>query len=218
MSPKYPRTPHLPYSPGGTSDDRRISSVEAFLCTPVVLTEKLDGSNVCLEKEACFARSHATAPNHPSFDAFKAFHASVKGQIGDGIQVFGEWVYAKHSISYSDLSAYFLTFGVRDLNKGLWASWEEVELWSETLGVPTVPVLAREPWLNREHKIRDLVETHSEMPSRLGGGPREGIVLRVAGEFKDEQFSTSVAKWVRKDHVQSDEHWKNQQIVRNALR
>jgi len=40
----------------------------------------------------------------------------------------------------------------------------------------------------------------------------------VAGEFKDEQFSTSVAKWVRKDHVQSDEHWKNQQIVRNALR
>lgn len=216
MSPKYPRTAHLPYSPGGTSDDRRIESVEGFLCTPLVLTEKMDGSNVCLESESVFARSHASAPNHPSFDALKALHATIKGRIGTGIQVFGEWCYAKHSISYEALPSYLLVFGVRDLSRGMWASWAEVEMWAEELGVPTVPVLAQEPWLNREWKIQNLIEMHATMPSRCGG-PREGVVLRKAGEFSDADFATSVVKWVRSGHVQTDDHWKNQAIVRNTI-
>lgn len=216
MSPKYPRTAHLPYSPGGTSDDRRIESVEGFLCTSIVLTEKMDGSNVCLEREACFARSHASAPNHPSFDAFKAMHAVVRSRIGEGIQIFGEWLYAKHSIAYDQLPSYLMVFGVRDIVKGTWASWAEVEMWADELGAPTVPVLAKEEWLNREWKLQQLVESLASMPSRCGGS-REGIVVRKAGEFSDADFATSVAKWVRKDHVQTEDHWKNQAIVRNIV-
>ena len=216
MSPKYPRTPHLPYSPGGTSDDRRIESVEGFLCTSIVLTEKMDGSNVCLEREACFARSHASAPNHPSFDAFKAMHAVVRSRIGEGIQVFGEWLYARHSIAYDQLPSYLMVFGVRDIAKGTWASWAEVEMWADELGAPTAPVLAKEEWLNRPWKLQQLIETLARLPSRCGGS-REGIVVRRAVGFSDSEFSTSVTKWVRKDHVQTDEHWKNQEIIRNGI-
>lgn len=216
MSPKYPRTPHLPWSPGGTSDDRRIESVEAFLCADIVLTEKMDGSNVCLETDACYARTHASQPQHVSFDAFKALHATVKSRISEGTQVFGEWLYAKHSIVYGALPSYLMVFGVRDLKTAQWASWEEVELWAEELGVATTPVLAKESWLNREWKIERLVDTHSRMPSRCGG-VREGVVLRVAKSFADSAFDTSVAKWVRMDHVQTETHWKNQSIIRNLL-
>jgi hypothetical protein len=36
---------------------------------------------------------------------------------------------------------------------------------------------------------------------------REGIVARVAGMFHNDDFSTNVLKWVRKDHVTTTEHW-----------
>lgn len=215
-SPKYPRTPHLPFSPGGTSDDRRIASAEKFLFTDLVLTEKMDGSNVCLETRACFARTHAVKPGHESFSAFKALHATVQSLIPEGTQVFGEWLYAKHSIAYDALPSYLMVFGVRDLVTKQWASWRAVEWWAEKLGVSTTPVLAKENWLNREWKIRELVESHVRLPSRCGG-LREGAVLRSAGPFADDAFETSVAKWVRAEHVQTDTHWKNAPIVRNKL-
>jgi hypothetical protein len=78
---KYPRTPHLPWSPGGTADDKMLRQVDPLLYQPLIATEKADGSNVCLEHEGCFARSHGAKPNHPSFDQLKALHASVKHLI-----------------------------------------------------------------------------------------------------------------------------------------
>ncbi len=214
-SPKYPRTPHLPWSPGSTSDDRRIESVEPLLCVDIVVTEKLDGSNVCLEAGGCYARSHASAPNHSSFDAFKAFHATIKSLLPENLQIFGEWLYARHSIGYKALPNYFMVFGVRDLNTMKWSSWTEIEMWAEELSVSTVPVLTKEH-LNREWKLRDLTESLARLPSRCGG-EREGVVVRKAGEFSDGDFGVSVAKFVRANHVQTSDHWKNQEIVRNEL-
>lgn len=207
---------HLPFSPGGTSDDKRLVGVEHFLGQNLIVTEKMDGSNTCLEAGGCYARSHGAAPNHPSFDAFKAFHATVKSKIPENFQIFGEWCFAKHSILYSALPTYFQVFGVRDLRTWRWGSWAEVEMWAEEIGCVTVPVLGRESGLNRPWKIRDLVEMHAAMPSRCGG-EREGVVIRIAEDFHDDAFGLSVAKWVRAGHVQTDEHWKNQAITRNVI-
>lgn len=215
MSPKYPRTPHLPWSPGGTSDDRRLTDVSSLIGMSLVVTEKMDGSNVCLEAGVCFARSHAASPRHPSFDAFKAFHAGVGHLLPEGLQVFGEWLYAKHSISYEALPGYFLAFGVRDLRTMTWGSWEEVAMWAAELGVSTAPVLA-EVTLTREDALKSLTDKLSAAPSACGG-QREGVVVRKAASFADEAFGTSVAKWVRKNHIQSEEHWKTQAIVKNGL-
>jgi len=38
-------------------------------------------------------------------------------------------------------------------------------------------------------------------------GNREGIVVRNAGEFSNEDFGSNVMKWVRKGHVTTDTHW-----------
>ena len=55
-SEKYPRMAHLPWSPGGTRDDRRLTSVEPLLCRPLIVSEKLDGSNACFSRDSLFAR------------------------------------------------------------------------------------------------------------------------------------------------------------------
>ena len=55
-------------------------------------------------------------------------------------------------------------------------------------------------------ELKTLTESRVSQPSALGG-KREGIVVRNADMFHNEDFSTNVMKWVRKGHVTTDEHW-----------
>lgn len=215
-SPKYPRTHHFEWSPGQSNDDKVLKDISGLLNTRIVVTEKMDGSNVCMETRSCFARTHSGPPDHPSFDAFKQLHSMCRFKIPEGLQIFGEWCYALHSIAYDALPGYFLMFGARDLRDNKWLSWEEVELWAQELGVHTVPVLSVTEVPN-ELALRDLTESLCSKPS-VYGLHREGVVVRIVGEFVNADFPKVVAKWVRSDHVQTDQHWKTQQIVRNKLK
>lgn len=220
MSDKYPRTPHLPWSPGGTNDDRRLSSVDHLLGRELVVTEKLDGSNLCMTQDAVYARSHAAAPRHPSFDAAKALHATIKDGIDPGLSVFGEWCFAVHSICYERVPAPpFFVFAVRDDVTGVWWGWEEVVLQAEILGLPVPPYVVR-GGLRLFVRAADLERFAGDvLPSHRGqsvfGGEMEGFVVRLSGPYDD--LATSTAKWVRADHVQTDEHWTAKAVERQPL-
>lgn len=214
-SPKYNRTLHLPWSPGATNDDKMAKDVTTLLRRKLIITEKVDGSNTSLEEDGCFARTHAGPPTHASFDNLKALHASVKNSIPPKYQLFGEWCYALHSIPYDKLPSYFLIFGVRELYENSWETWEMVKLWAKEIGVTTVPELWS-GFIKTEKELQQIVEDLARAPSRLGS-IREGIVVRVADSFLDEDFSKYVMKWVRPNHVQTSEHWKAQEIIRNQL-
>lgn len=226
-SPKYSRTFHFPFSPGATNDDKIATSMNSLIGVPIVITEKMDGSNTSLELEGCFARTHAGAPTHASFDLLKALHASIKYKISDDIQLFGEWCYAVHSIPYNELPGYFLLFNVAVYPKSrsndkshtdgrVWYSWDMVELWAEDIGVPTVPVLFK-GIVESEKELKDLVESLMIQPSACGG-IREGVVVRFAGSFKELEFPSHVMKCVRANHVQTSDHWKDQEIIKNKLK
>ena len=58
--------------------------------------------------------------------------------------------------------------------------------------------------LNKEQK--ELVEKFVNEPE-LYGVQREGVVIRLRNQFIGNDFSHYVCKWVRKDHVQTDDHW-----------
>lgn len=216
-SPKYNRTFHVPWSPGGTSDDKISKDISTLLNVPLVITEKVDGSNTSLEREGCFARTHAGPPTHESFDGLKALHSQVRYLIEPNDQIFGEWCYALHSIPYDKLPGYFLAFGMRTFanESGTWQSWEFVEEWAKEIGVATVPVL----WsgiVKKESELQELTEELAEQPSALGN-IREGVVIRIADTFQDADFSKFVMKWVRPNHVQTSDHWRSQDIVKNKL-
>ncbi len=210
MSAKYPRSFHLPWSPGGTSDDKRLSNVTALLGAPIVITEKLDGSNLTYTSENVFSRSHSGPPGHPSFALAKATHARIRHLISDGLSIFCEYCYAVHSLEYGGLPAYSFVFGVRDDRQDIWWDWEMVTQQAAELGLPTAPVLFRGS-VATERDLEALTTSLAAKPSAFGGH-REGVVTRVAGEFAGAEFGRSLGKWVRKDHVQTDEHWQHQAI------
>ncbi|WP_437597789.1 RNA ligase family protein [Sorangium sp. So ce590] len=210
MSAKYPRSFHLPWSPGGTSDDKRMADVSGLLGVEIVITEKCDGSNLTYTRKSVFSRSHSGPPSHPSFDLAKATHASIAHRLSDGMSLFCEYCYAVHSIEYEALPGYSLVFGVRDDALGLFWEWDMVVAQAKDLGLPTVPVLFR-GIVESERELEALTSGLAREPSAFGG-QREGVVVRVAGEFPDVMFQRSLAKWVRRGHVQTDEHWMHQEI------
>ena len=101
----------MPFSPGCQRDDKFIKTVSHLLNTDVVITEKLDGGNVCLESEDVFARSHEGPPSHPSFGELKALHSTLKYQIPQDVQVFGEWCLAIKSLEYTEVLPAYLVCG-----------------------------------------------------------------------------------------------------------
>ena len=195
MSLKYPRSMHLPFSPGATKDDKRMSDadLEYLLSDEVVITEKMDGSNVCMTNTDVFARSHGGAPAHKSFNTLKPLHARLKGSIPADISVFGEWCYAVHSIKYTILPSHLLIFGVRDDDLGIWWSWDDTRKFAEeTLGVPTVPVILRGVFPDKE-KFEKTITDLSNLSS-LYGPTREGVVVRHSGEIESATLGTAGQK------------------------
>lgn len=220
MSDKYPRTPHLPWSPGATSDDKMLSSVDHFLNVPLIITEKMDGSNLCMTSHNVFARSHNGPPTHVSFDLAKSLHSQVRRSIPNGISVFGEYVFAVHSIRYEQLPGYFLAFGVREDSTGLWWSWDMVCEMAKELNVPTVRVAYDSSYFGMFETAQQLeaqtkLEFLTANKGKWDNSVSEGVVVRLAGEYTD--FSKSVAKYVRANHVQTDQHWTKKEVERNKL-
>lgn len=200
---KYNRTYHLPFSPGTTSDDRISKSVDSLLGIDVVISEKLDGENCGMTNQGVYARSHATFTTSPWSKEVRQLHSILKHDLSEDVFLFGENMEGIHSIEYSDLTSYFYLFGVRDNFN--WISWDEVEEYSYILDVPTAPVLFRGV-INTYEELKKIVEDLVSQPSKLGG-KCEGIVIRNAASFHNDDFSKNVMKWVRKGHVQTSEHW-----------
>lgn len=135
------------------------------------------------------------------------------------IKYFGEWCYAKHSIEYTSLPGYFMLFAIRHITEqygNLWAPWEYVSEVARELEIPTVPVIWRGE-VNSAKDLEKLTLKLASMPS-MCGGVREGLVVRYEEQFNDDRFPEFVMKFVRKNHVQTTEHWKDQEIVKNGLK
>lgn len=200
---KYPRTYHLPKSPGATSDDKISNSVSSIIGIEVVITEKLDGSNASITKNGIYARSHIDYSRNPWDKEMWNIYHRIGNDIDDDVYLFGENMEGIHSIEYTNLKSYFYMFGVRDNN--IWIPWENVEEYSYLLDIPTVPVLFK-GIINTEKELYNLIDKFMKEPS-LVGGIKEGVVIRNSGLFHNDFFSENVMKWVRKGHVQTDEHW-----------
>jgi hypothetical protein len=222
---KYPRTFHFPFSPGATDDDLIADSFDRVLTEPIVMTEKLDGENSCLNEFGVFSRSHATPCRDPwtnhLWDRWELLKDKLKG-----LEFFGENLYAVHSIEYSGLESHFYIFAIREEDR--WYFWEEVEFYSQLVDIPTVPVLYKgsaaelkksdekhfEGDATPHDKLKDFILSLVAMPSqlcdpRIYNTPKEGLVVRTARSFTVSEFSENVFKWVRPHHVQNEEHWRN---------
>lgn len=197
---KYPRTPHLPQSLGMTSDDKMMSSAglkNLQEASDLVVTEKMDGGNITLTRDHFFARSLDSGTQLWDTQA-KAIWAALRFDIPKGWRVSAESLYAARSVRYTDLPGPILVFGMwNDSNEML--AWDDIEEWSNLLGLPTAPVIYRGG--DYAKAISAWAETHDRETS-------EGFVVRNATAFHYDNFGTNVAKYVRANHVQTSAGWR----------
>ena len=194
---KYPRTYHLPWSPGKTEDDRTLKDTAVFAGRRVIITRKMDGENFSGYTNYCHARS-VDGRSHYTRDWAKNFWMQRSYELPEGWRVCAENLYAVHSIRYAALPGYLLGFGIwNDRNQCL--GWDETVEWFTLLDMPTVPVLFDGIW--DEEAVKKL---YNEKTDR---DVHEGYVVRLADAFEYRDFKTSVAKFVRANHVATQKHW-----------
>jgi hypothetical protein len=216
---KYPRTYHLPTSPGLQNDDRRLPSLAPFLGKRVIVSEKIDGEGTTMTRIKTYPRS-PDGRYHPSRDWMKAHHARKAHDIPPGWRISGEYAYARHSVAYTHslgnaLPSYFLGFGAWDAQNIL-LGWDQTLEVFGMLDIAPVPILYDGPF--DEVVLKGIAAS-------LDPVRQDGFVVRVAEPIPYPsvisgagRFFEAVAKWVRKGHVQTDQHWLLGPVIPNELR
>ena len=202
---KYPRTKHLMWSKSISSDDKKLKSVKHFYGKEIVMTEKRDGENSNLMRDCIYARS-LDSNDHPSRHWLKGMWANMKFNIPDNWRICGENLYAKHSVGYDSLETYFEVFSIWN-EENVCLSIDDTLDWCELLGLIHVPILYRGKF------DEDFLKNYKIDTKKV-----EGYVIRLADSFKYEDFNFSVAKWVRENHVQTNDHWMYNKIIKNKLK
>ena len=205
----FPRIKHMYNSPGRSPDDLRSDKdwFNSFSGKYIVIKEKLDGENTGITNISCYARSKIPTLNPWSVNIRRDIFPFVKDLISDDEIVFGENLYAVHSIKYNQLPSYFHIFAVYNTKLEVWYSWSDVEMFAKILDLPTVPVLFK-GIINSEKDLMDKINYWMSQPSAYGV-EKEGVVMRLAGEIKPEDWNNSIVKYVRANHVQTNKRWED---------
>jgi hypothetical protein len=213
--PKYPHTPHWPQSEKVHRDDTYHSEPTFFLGKEVVITEKLDGGNTCLSHGKVYARSVAAPTTDSWFAMVKKHHAwKTNDAWFSNTAIYGEDLYGIHTLKYYPLAENktFYVFAMRNSpyviqkKEDIFYSWDTVVSYSHQLIAPTVPVVYRGTF-ESVTEITEFFRDNLRTPSALGP-EKEGFVMRIVDDFPAESFSKCICKYVRKNHVQTDEHWR----------
>lgn len=228
---KYPRTPHLAGSQG-TTDDKHLGSVDTqkMVSDPsLIIEEKLDGTNVGIHfaegQLVLQCRGHEiTAGMHPQYDLFKKWADAKQGMLretlSDRFVIYGEWMYARHSIWYRALSHYFFEFDILDKQRNLFLDLaSRIELLEGT-GIKTVPILHRGTIrLNELPELIGRSQFDSQFENPVTGQTddlMEGLYFRT----ESDGIVTARSKFVRPEFtekVKQSTHWKYEKMVPNSL-
>ena len=229
---KYPRTPHL-FGSTGTTDDKRLGTTESarILADPtLIVEEKLDGTNVGIHFSATGqlilqCRGHLiTEGMHPQYDLFKQWATVKRPALEQRLQnrylLFGEWLYARHTVAYHQLPHYLFEFDIYDKVDHAFLSLERRLVLLDGLGIPTVPVIhrGRLPRSELESLIGPSSYSSQFVHPTTGrtDNRMEGLYLRTEAEG----VVTARAKFVRPEFVeklQQSIHWQQQTLTPNTL-
>lgn len=248
---KYPRTAHLEGSrlqPG--DEDLESHPLAALAGRPLVIEEKLDGANAALSFDQTGAlrlqsRGHylVGGGRERHFDLFKTWGAALAPRLlpvlGWRYVVYGEWLYAKHTVFYDRLPHYFLEFDVLDRETGSFLSTPRRRHLLAGLPLVSVPVLHQGPLAEPgglpgmvgpsgfiapghtgrlEALARELGQRPAEALRQTDPSTAmEGLYVKV----EEDGRVTERFKWVRRGFLQvvleSDGHWQSRPILPNQL-
>jgi hypothetical protein len=249
---KYPRTHHIEgsrFQPG----DEELESVplRCLAGRYVVIEEKMDGANAAISfatdgRLLLQSRGHYLTGGlrERHFAPFKAWAqtnaAALRVVLSWRYVLYGEWLYAKHTVYYDRLPHYFLEFDVLDKEAGQFLSTRRRR--ALLAGLPIVPVqvlyagraegagpLARlvgpsrfigQGHLERLRRACDILGIDASLLLRETdpSANMEGLYLKV----EEHGVVQERYKFVRASFLSTvrnaDSHWLDRPIVPNGLR
>ena len=249
---KYPRTPHIEGSrlqPG----DEDLSQIpfDEIAGRHIVIEEKIDGANTALsfnpegelllQSRGRYLTGGYRERHYNLFKQWAGIHRDAFwNALGCRYIMYGEWMYAKHSIYYDALPHYFMEFDILDRETDRFLDTPSRRKITAGLPICSVPVLAEGIYTRREDVLRLLgdslfitpehianlraaAEKEKLDPDRIcretdASRTMEGLYIKVeeGGEVVDR------VKFVRASFLQTVEesktHWLERPIVPNGLR
>ncbi len=251
MLRKYPRTPHLQGSrlQPGDEDLAQVGFAE-LRGAHLVVEEKLDGANAAISFTAdgelrLQSRGHflTGGPRERQFTPLKPWAATVAPilwpRLGDRYVLYGEWMYAKHTVFYDALPHYFCEFDILDRHDGVFlctARRAELLAGAPVRSVPVLhtgalpslaaltafvgPSTCRTPrW---REGLAEAARAAGDDPARVAAqsdaaDEMEGLYVKV----ESDGCVVGRYKWVRPSFLtavlDSGSHWQDRPIVANQL-
>lgn len=216
---KFPRTPHALNLGAATRDDKILPESDLHHIfaksshLSVIIEEKIDGANmgisICKDTDRFLVqnRSHfISCKYHPQFaplDKWLHQHSNDLWSIlipGQHI-LYGEWVYATHSVSYDNLPGWFICYDLYDRVSRTFASRAVLASLLASTNIPHVP-LVYEGSISSTDQLISLMKGPSAYSNN---NHREGIVIRVIDPKTDALQLR--AKLVRPDFIAGNERW-----------
>lgn len=248
---KYPRTPHLEGSrlqPG----DEDLSQIPftAVMDRHLVIEEKCDGANSAIS----FDRNGQLllqSRGHYLTGGYRERHYNLMKQwamarrddlfdlLGTKYIMYGEWMYARHTVFYDALPHYFLEFDIFDREKGIFLDTPSRQAMLNQTAVVSVPVLGSGAFKTKEELLNLLGQsrfvsgnqrrTLRDAALRLGMDPERccsetelsGIMEGLYIKAEENGQVTARLKYVRAAFLQcvdfSETHWIDKPIIPNQL-
>ena len=250
---KYPRTLHIEGSrcqPG--DEDLENVPFEKISGRHIVIEEKMDGANSGIsfssKKELLLqSRGHylTGGAREKHFDLFKTWANTYKNELweilGSRYVMYGEWLYAKHTVFYNELPHYFMEFDILDRDEMKFLDTENrMKKLDKAAFIGSVLVLfkgkmyklkelisfiGRSYFINNTH-LDDLLYSSKKLKldyQRVSketdnSDLMEGLYIKVeeGGIVKDRY------KYIRKSFLtgvlNSESHWLDRPIIPNILK
>lgn len=247
---KYPRTRHIEGSRlqvGDMADDKPLRELAG---QHLVVEEKLDGANSAVSFDAgrdllLQSRGHyllggGRERHFALLKTWAATHAHVLNPVlGHRFVMYGEWMYAKHTVFYDRLPHYFMEFDVLDRDNGVFLSTAARRSLLTGLPIMPVPVVHEGEVTSVDHLNAMVRPTPYKSDAWRDALAKAAIQSNSRAELVDQQTEDSALaeglylkqestdqvqdrfKFVRGDFLQAiqaaDGHWHDRPVLPNVL-
>lgn len=249
---KYPRTHHLEGSrlQKGDEDLSQVPFSE-ILGKNIIVEEKIDGANTAVSFDGdgnllLQSRGHYLYGGHKErhYNLFKQWANVYKdilySALGSRYIMYGEWMYAKHTVFYDALPDYFMEFDIFDREERVFLDTPSRRRITDPMGIiSSVPVIGGGIYRKKEdilsligpsnyitdkhlETLRQVAERHGIDAERAireteSSNIMEGLYIKV----EEGGVITDRLKFVRAEFLQcvfaSDSHWQSRPILPNQL-
>ncbi|KAJ3573068.1 hypothetical protein NP233_g2671 [Leucocoprinus birnbaumii] len=227
---KFPRTTHLIDLGAATSDDlvSGESALSRTVTGRVTVTEKVDGANMGFSLSSDRSRilvqnrSHwVTSDSHGQFRKLGHWLEQHRSELFSVLDrdpyyaeryiLYGEWMYATHSIAYTDLPDLFIAFDLYDRSTGRFVDRVTLEAFLQGTSIELAPLMRelQDEWPSRSELLELIQST-----SHFFNGRVEGVVVKV----ENRGYIQERGKVVRGDFIAGNDHWTKGIIRLNGIR